>query len=64
MKKHVKNAAGVLLMVAALIVACVVCQEPHKDQVQLVLDHWPSIVLIFALVFGGVALVDTMRDGL
>lgn len=59
MKKHIKNAAGLLLMVAAIYIACLTFQEPHQDQVQLVLDHWPSIVLIFALAFAGVALVDT-----
>lgn len=62
MKKHIKNAVGVLLMVAALIVVCVVYQEPHEDQVQYILDHWPSFVLVFALAFGGVALIDTRRE--
>ena len=62
MKKHIKNAAGVLLMVAALIVVCVVYQEPHEDQVQYILEHWPSFVLVFTLAFGGVALVDTRHS--
>ena len=59
MKKHIKNAAGLLLMVAALVIVCIAYQEPHKDQVQYILDRWPSFVLAFSLAFAGVALVDT-----
>lgn len=59
MNKHIKNAAGALLLVAAIVTACVAFQDAQEGAFAAALTHWPLLVLTAVLAFSGVSLVDT-----
>lgn len=59
MKKHIKNAAGALLLFAAILTACVAFQDAQEATFAVALGHWPLLVLTAVLAFSGVFLVDT-----
>lgn len=59
MKKHIKNAAGALLLFAAILTACVAFQDAQEAPFAAALGHWPLLVLTAVLAFSGVFLVDT-----
>lgn len=62
MKKHIKNAAGALLLTGAIATACVAFWDAPRDQVRAVLDNWPLLALTAVMAFAGVALVDNRRQ--
>lgn len=59
MNKHIKNAAGALLLVAAIVTACVAFQDAQEGAFAAALAHWPLLILTAVLAFSGVSLVDT-----
>ena len=59
MNKHIKNAAGALLLVAAIVTACVAFQDAQEGTFTDALAHWPLLALTAVLAFSGVSLVDT-----
>lgn len=62
MKKHIKNAAGALLLFAAILTACVAFQDAQEAPFAAALGHWPLLVLASVLTFSGVFLVDTRPE--
>lgn len=58
MKKHIKNAAGALLLVAAIITACVAFQGVQDAPFAAAMGNWPLLVLAAVLAFSGVSLAD------
>lgn len=59
MNKHIKNAAGALLLAAAIVTACVAFQNAKEGAFTAALAHWPLLILTAVLAFSGVSLVDT-----
>lgn len=58
MNKRIKNAAGILLMIAAIVIVCLAFNVAPRDPIQAILGRWPLLIIAFALAFAGVAIVD------